>query len=288
MAAVSRKDPPLSVNIPSGAERPSWGKVGAIALVGFVIGVAWPKLAGVRLGPSAPSETLGTRQDSANAQVPVASIAAPRTSGTAVASAIAPAAPSELAISVARGVVVSCKTEDGEALKGKDCGAAPAFDAIAQPRLKKLATLPVLKDQKGKLGLLFSLDFKGKKVGVYVGKSSAIKDDGPIKTFLTEQFQDVSLGPVAHDHERYTMSYAVGVGEGPAQPAAATPGGAADGSAVIAWDVAIVRDAPHTGAIVARLPRGTKVQAGVSKGGWYKIVFEGTREGWVYRGALGR
>lgn len=288
MAAVSRKDPPLSVNIPSGADRPSWGKVGAIALVGFVVGVAWPKLAGVRLGPSAPSETLGTSNASAEPNVPAGSIAAPRPSASAAASAPAPVAPPEVALSVARGAVVSCTTQDGEALKGKACGSAPAFDAIASPRLQKLATLAALNEQKGKLGVLFALDFKGKKVGVYVGKSSAVKDDGSIKAFLTEQFKDVSLGPVAHDHDRYTMSYAVTVGAGPATPAPATPGSDADATAVVAWDVAIVRDAPHTGAIVARLPRGTKVRAGVSKGGWYKIVFEETREGWVYRGALGK
>lgn len=293
MAAVSRKDPPLSVHVPSaGADRPSWGKVGVVAVIGFVIGVAWPKLAGVRLGPSAPSDAVQAAASAvAKLDVPSATIAAPQASASASAMASAtPPPPAGVALTVARGVVITCKTEDGEALKGKDCGGAPAFDAIAQPRLKKLATLPALKDQKGKLGVVFALDFKGKKVGVEVGKSSAVKDDGTIKTFLKEQFQDVSLGPVAHEHERYVMSYSIGVGEG-AAPAAGTPSGAtagaADGTSIV-WDVAIVRDAPHTGAIVARLPRGTKVQVGTSQGGWYKITYNGSSEGWVYRGAIGK
>jgi hypothetical protein len=213
---------------------------------------------------------------------------APQLSASSSAPPTASAAP-VLAVTVARGVVLTCKTEDGEALKGKDCGGAPAFDALAQPRLKKLATLASLKDQKGKLGVVFALDFKGKKVGVDVGKSSVIKDDGSIKAFLKEQFQDVSLGPVAHDHERYVMSYSVSIGEGPAQATPSTPGAApAEGGALIVWDVAIVRDAPHTGAIVGRLPRGTKVQVGTSQGGWYKITYSGTNEGWVYRGAIGK
>ena len=294
MAAVSRKDPPLSINVPSpGADRPSWGKVGVIAVIGFVIGVAWPKLAGVRLGPAAPSDAVQAMGSApSKLDVPAASMIAPQASASVAASADAPPPAPVLAVTVSRGVVLSCKTEDGEALKGKDCGGAPAFDAVAQPRLKKLATLKALENQKGKLGIVFALDFKGKKVGVDVGKSSVIKDDGTIKSFLKEQFQDVSLGPIAHDHERYVMSYSVSVGEGPAQPAAsggaATPGAAAEGSALIVWDLPIVREAPHTGAIVARLPRGTKVQVGSSQGGWYKITYNGSSEGWVYRSAIGK
>ena len=53
---VFRKaDGPLSVQIPRpAADRPSWSRVGVIAAVGFIVGVAWPRLAGVRLGPSVP------------------------------------------------------------------------------------------------------------------------------------------------------------------------------------------------------------------------------------------
>jgi hypothetical protein len=52
----------------------------------------------------------------------------------------------------------------------------------------------------------------------------------------------------------------------------------------------LVRDVPKTGAVVARLPRGTKVKIGVIKDGWYAVKFgDGfASDGFVYRGALGR
>lgn len=44
-----------SVHMPSpAADSPSWTRVGVIAAIGFIVGVAWPRLAGVRLGPSLP------------------------------------------------------------------------------------------------------------------------------------------------------------------------------------------------------------------------------------------
>ena len=51
-----------------------------------------------------------------------------------------------------------------------------------------------------------------------------------------------------------------------------------------------MRDVPKTGAVVARLPRGSKVKLGAIKDGWYAIKFgDGfASDGFVYRGALGR
>jgi SH3-like domain-containing protein len=60
-----------------------------------------------------------------------------------------------------------------------------------------------------------------------------------------------------------------------------------DSNVEVAWEVAIVRDSPRTGAVVARLPRGTKVRLGANQEGWFKIAY-GSGEGWVYRGAIGR
>src|SRR5581483_8606216 len=221
MAANARKDPPLSVDVPSAdRDKPAWGRVGLIAVVGFVIGVAWPKLAGVRLGPSAPSDSVAA---AGSIDLPQATIAQPMPTVSAPPP-VASAAP--VTISVGRGVMLSCRTEDGESLKGKECGSTPAFDGIAQPRLKKIATLPALKDAKGKLSVVFALDFKSKKVAVDVGKSSTVKDEGSIKSFLKEQFQDVSLGPLQHDQEKYTLSYTITVGEGgTTPPSTGTPGG---------------------------------------------------------------
>ena len=51
----AKKDVPLRVDIPApGEDRAITSKVGLIALIGFVIGVAWPRLLGVHVGPSVP------------------------------------------------------------------------------------------------------------------------------------------------------------------------------------------------------------------------------------------
>jgi len=56
------------------------------------------------------------------------------------------------------------------------------------------------------------------------------------------------------------------------------------------WEVAIVRDAPRTGQVLARLPRGTKVNLGTAQDGWFKVKYgaDFSSDGWVYRGAIGR
>jgi hypothetical protein len=61
-------------------------------------------------------------------------------------------------------------------------------------------------------------------------------------------------------------------------------------SVQIEWPMAIVRDAPRDGKIVARLPKGTSVRIGSAKSGWYPIRYGEAvaNEGWVYRGAIGR
>ena len=54
---VKKKESPLKVEIPkAGDDRPAWSKVGIIGVAGFVIGVVWPRLAGVHLGPNPPND----------------------------------------------------------------------------------------------------------------------------------------------------------------------------------------------------------------------------------------
>jgi hypothetical protein len=60
-------DGPLVVKVPGPMQdRPSWKAVAIIAAVGFVVGILWPRLAGVRLGPSLPevSTPAGTGSSS--------------------------------------------------------------------------------------------------------------------------------------------------------------------------------------------------------------------------------
>ena len=130
----------------------------------------------------------------------------------------------------------------------------------------------------------------------------------------------------AHEHQRYTVAYSAIFAPGAAKgsdddkvaskgdkdrsersakeapdekeeksepapaPVKADKPDLASGEAQVAWEVALVRDTPKTGGLVARLPRGSKVKVGSSKDGWFQIKFgEGyAHEGWVYRGAIGR
>lgn len=337
-----RTEPPLAVDVPSPErDKPGWVKVGVIAAVGFVIGIAWPRLVGVRLGPSAPSESAQAGSASASASGAVASAAsiarapdappasvaakthAPEAPVSASAAANAPpAAPAAAKVLVGKGVVLNCKTVDGEKKTGsKECGRVPAVDALVSPRIRQVATCAGASGQSGKFTVVATADFDKGRITYRLSKSATnVPDAEALNGCLKTSFQDAKLASGApHEHPRYTISYAATLASeapaaAPPAPAAAkdepdaknakiasseeqaaaapvrpaTPSAA--GEAAVAWEVALVRDAPKVGTIVARLPRGTKVKLGPTKDGWYQVKFGddfGT-EGWVYRGAVGR
>ena len=289
-----------AVQIPSPqADRPSWLRVGVVALIGFAVGVAWPRIAGVKLGPGAPAEALSAVAAASRA----ADVAAQQASASAaIATSATPSATTSAApvvtITVGRAAILSCKTEDGESLKGKDCGWITGLDQLVQTRLKRLAQAPVATQNPGKLNIVLGLDFKNNRISVESGKSSTVKDVDSLKAFVAGEVKSMSLKSVDHTHERYSVLYVVNIGAGEGATPAGTTSAASstskpelpEGMAAVAWETAIVRDAPHTGAIVAHLPRGTKVQLGASEGGWYKIKFGSNfeSEGFVYRGAIGK
>lgn len=291
-----------SVQIPAPeADKPSWLRVGAVALIGFALGVAWPKLAGVRVGPTAPAEAVSAVAAARAAEVASAAAAASASIAPPPPPPIASAA-APITVTVGRAAILSCKTEEGESLKGKDCGWLTGLDPLVQTRLKRLAQFPAAAENTGKLNIVLGLDFKNNRISVESGKSSTVKDVESLKAFVAGEVKSMSLKPVDHQNERYSVVYVVNISSGGDAPnasasasatasSASTPAAALpDGTAQVAWETAIVRDSPHTGAIVAHLPRGTKVQLGTSEGGWYKIKFGPTfaSEGFVYRGAIGK
>jgi hypothetical protein len=79
---------------------------------------------------------------------------------------------------------------------------------------------------------------------------------------------------------------------GPALEPSAAPSGVPGAlkAAQVEWEVALVRDNPKTGKVIARLPRGSQVRVGPVKDGWYPVTYGSgySSEGWVYRGAIGR
>ncbi len=295
----------VSVEVPED-DSPPWGKVGVIAVIGFVVGVAWPKLTGVKLGPNAPSESTAApavasqRAPEAPHEVALSAATVQGKPGASQAAPAqpAPAKPAGVAVTVGHGAVISCKTADGDKKSGgKECGVS-GFDGVAMPRLQNLAQCTAAASAQGKLSAVFTLDYAGGRMDMSIGKSSTVKDSDAFLTCMRTEFNGVVLKGIPHEHPRYVVAYSVGfepkeAGK-PEAPAAAAntppPKDDAKGdhaSAQVTWETALVRDQPKTGAVVARLPRGTKVTTTSSRDGWFKVSCpEG--EGWVYRGAIGR
>ncbi len=298
----------VAIDIPEN-DSPAWGRVGVIALVGFVVGVAWPKLTGIKLGPNAPTESVSTgaaspRAPEAPREVSLSAAALqgkPHTSQGTSASAVPPAgnapAPSAgMAATVGHGAILSCKTTDGETKKGtKECGSS-GFDVVAMPRLKNLAQCTAVGTEKAKVSAVFTLDYAGGKLDMNLGRSSTVRDEAAVLACMRTEFNGVVLKGIPHEHARYVVAYGVAFEPAKdAEPKPATPASGtrpADakpetGTSQVTWETALVRDTPKTGAIVARLPRGTKVTPSTSRDGWFKISYA-DGEGWVYRGAIGR
>ncbi len=320
-----RKDVPLSVQLPPpDRDNPGWVKVGVIAAVGFVIGIAWPRIMGVKLGPSAPGEAAAaaasasaraaaaiappaSAQNAPNAKGeakpdagPPAMLATPSASKTG--SANAGGAPQ---VTVARGAILSCKTTDGEMKKGRECGAF-ALDNVVAPHLRKLASCSAAEGQTGKLSFVATAEYPSGRLHWDIGKSSTVGNLDGITGCLKTHFSGVAATGVAHEHARYVVAYATTFAPGaPSSPTAQAPSApepasnaapepeksaAGAGEASVGWEVALIRDVPKTGNVVARLPRGTKVKVGPFKDGWYAIKYGDNlaSDGFVYRAAIGR
>jgi hypothetical protein len=324
---LARKaDGPLMVLIPGPPQdRPSWRLVGGLAAAGFIVGIGWPRLMGVRPGPSlpeAPSASVSPPAPAASASAapapaagspvavvatpsPITAVASPQTPGAATLAPLAPlsappsAAPSAPRVNVVSGPVLSCKTEDGDSLKGPDCGKLRGLDGVVAPRLRKLAECPEAAAAAGRLQLVVHLDFARGWVSADLGHTQTVASPEPLLACARADLAGATIGSVGHDNARYSVVYSVvfdAAGGAGASPEVATPppsrpaGDAAEGTAQVVWEVALVRDAPKTGKVLVRLQRGTQVHVGAAKDGWYPVKYgDGNAgEGWVYRGAIGK
>ncbi|HEV3192570.1 MAG TPA: SH3 domain-containing protein [Polyangiaceae bacterium] len=282
------------------ADRPSWFKVGAIAAIGFAVGVVWPRLAGVRLGPNLPETTASPAASaaSANASAPSTTASGDLQALSTTTPALPSASPAPVAaaqpvhVNVAHGSVSTCRTSSGESLRAAECGSLPGLDAIVIPRLHKLADCPAASGVSGRLNLSLHVDFDH-GVSAALGRGHGLSSPEPLLACANAALAGAGLASVAHDYSKYSVAYGVTFSD--SQPAATAPGAAsatatADGTALVEWEMAIVRDAPKTGKVVARLQRGTSLRIGSAKDGWYPVKYgDGyASDGWVYRGAIGR
>jgi hypothetical protein len=306
---MSRKDPPLQVELPRAVDdKPVWSRVGLIAAAGFVLGVAWPHLAGVRLGPNPPSDARPAIADTA-APATAAPTAAP-----SVVAAVPSAAPSAEPASNQQLVVVGPGTIqrcfDAKRKRLDDCGELE-FDPIATPRLQALANCPSALGLEGQLSIGFDIDFKKKQVHVAKGKKTTLPSSTVqgVLQCAAREFANVELTDVPHEHPRYSLLYtatfhppgkhptaavAPANGEGPAEKqgdagdaaGTTTSEASASGTATVRWDTALIRKEPKDGGIAARAVRGTRLTIVGRRGDWYRVEV-GKKTGWVYRGAIG-
>jgi hypothetical protein len=218
----------------------------------------------------------------------------PNGAGATAAIAAAPRAPAAVSTrepSVGTGFVLHCRDDQQDVAV---CGSF-SFDSVAVPKIKGLARCPAARGASGKLSLGFDLDFRAKAVRVLLGKSTNLPREAADGLVHCSEaaFEPTNWTALPHDHRQYTVFYSVHFGEGgPAlasndrAPAASPPASADASSAFIAWDVALLRDTPKSGAVVERLLKGAKVKVLGHDGNWFRVQY-GTFTGWVYREAIG-
>jgi len=284
---------PLRIDVPR-EDRPRFGRVGVIALVGFVVGVSWPHLSGVRIVPRAPTPAgEAAAVDLTGAPAPSAEASQPKAEARP-ADAPKPAATPPLPFSIGEGEVTSCRDADGKRVASCD---KVDFDVVARGRLATLAACDASSRARGILSVGFDLDFeRDRVVGIQTGKSTTVAD-GDARTLigcLNQTLGEVSLASIPHHNARYMVFYRVEFKD----PVEAAPQPAADaapeitpasGRATVAWDVALVRAGPsREDDVVARVLQGTRVTVTARKGDWYRVKYDGKgSEGWVFRTALG-
>ncbi len=292
---------PLRIEIPKD-ESPRLGRVGLIAIVGFAIGIVWPRLAGMRLVPAAPTEK--TETSSADLTGAPADAGAQPVSSASPAElepplAVAPAAsasaagPDRQPFSVGPGEVSSCRDRAGK--RRETCDPID-FDAVARGRIATLSACDVVDRVEGVLSLGFDLDFEKDRVtGLQSGKRTSLPpaDVDALLGCLRRTLGEVSLSGLKHELDRYTVFYRVDF-KGASAASEPTAGQGVDvtpanGKATVAWDVALVRASPLRDAkVVARVLQGTRVSVTGRNGDWYRIKYDARgNEGWTFRTAIG-
>jgi hypothetical protein len=303
LAASTEKRQTVKVEVPGSQEDGvKFARVGIIAVVGFVIGIAWPRLAGVKLVPSVPVPAAAEASARQLSGAP-AEIKPPGTEATPAApSAAPPEKPPSERVLVSDVQVASCKNEHGKRVQTCD---RVDFDRVAREHLRELSACPGTEQAAGVLSLGFDLDFEDDKIkNIQSGKSTSLaqQDVDRLLACTRERFANVSLVGIAHEQRAYTIFYRLELlapagseskaGEEPAAAGSAAPDSEAtpaSGRATVSWDVALVRSAPaRDGEVRARVLSGTRVVVTGKNGDWFRIKYDARgNQGWVYRTAIG-
>jgi hypothetical protein len=263
-------------------ERTRYTHVGVIAVLGFVVGVSWPFLAGVQLVPSAPGDETPPQDSEQTTQT-----AAPNSS------AAPPQVSSKPSVQVEKSVVISCLDDKGR--KQSRCD-KPDFDRALKEHMEGLAACKP--GAQGTFSLGLKVDFsKNKVVDFLRGKSTTVDKDvaAELMACAKAALGEVSLAGVDHLHETYLVFFfltfqpaGTPIAElgAEAQALAVIP---ASGSATIVFESAMVRDKAETdAAVLTRLLYGTRVFVTGRIGEWYEVKYDSKgRKGFIHKNALG-
>jgi hypothetical protein len=288
----------LRVSVPKDDGSPPWRRTLVIAAAGLALGMTWPSLAGIRIGPHVPGGKPAEEGDEAAA---ADASSAPALALPALASSAGlepepsgaePARSKEQTVVVSTGTIQRCQNGKKQ-MKGSECGKLGA-DRVLVPSLQELKRCPSALGLTGAMEMGFDIDFDRKQIHVVAGKGDLpMSTVNGIVACAADYMNDVSAEKIPHEHTRYTVFYSLSFyrpGSAPPTEGAsetASDDDSADRSlATVAWDSALVRDEPKTGKVLIRLVRGTRVKILSSRKDWYRVKI-GSHEGWVYRGALG-
>jgi hypothetical protein len=297
---VQRQKTALKVDVPKQKDEPlKLGRVGIIAVLGFAIGIAWPRLAGVRLVPTLPNESGSAKEDLSGAPEE-------RPHASAVASVVpappppeaTPRAPENQPPVVGEAQVTSCNDGKGRL---KNCDDVD-FDRVARAPIEAFDDCEAARGISGVLSLGFELDFSTERVTrVTSGKATTLapKELDTLLECYRKAFKKVSLDGIPHEHQGYTIFYRVELkgektlpgaasagAQGESAPIAVTP---ASGTATVTWNTALVRESPdREGKTIARVLQGTRVGVTGRSGDWYRVKYDAKgNQGWVFRTAIG-
>ncbi len=282
----------VEFRVPTPAEdKVRFGKVGIIAVIGFAIGVAWPRLAGLNLVTQPPGYEKSSAV-AASAEVGDEPALPAAAKSAAAAQEKPPETTTKQTVQVGEAIITSCRTADDRKLKECD---KVGFDEVARARVEALAACDAAKGASGVLSLGIEFDFSEKRVRRFLrGKSTTLTEDlsNKILACAEKEFESAAFGKLDHQFARYIVFYPARFVP-PGEPVAAesdlgSQEAPASGLATVGWDVALIRSAPKDGDVVARVMSGTRVSVTARLDEWYKVKYDSKgNEGWVYRAAIG-
>ncbi len=257
----------------------SKGHVLAVAIIGFLIGIVWPRLAGVSLVPEAPVDedtpVSESEEDVADGAVP------------AEEPEVIELLPEDR-LNISQAQITSCV--DGED-KSSKCDEVKV-DELIHPHLIALLGCPSAQGVFGTLSLGFKLDFENAKVtDIESGRSTDLPEE-TTKELLRcaeQELSAVSLNGLSHQKDLYQIFYLLEFKTPEAAAQDKTSVTAASGKATVQWRTALIRDEGNRDSkVVARLLTGAVVVVTGRMGEWYRVKYDDKgREGWVHGAAIG-